>query len=307
MSTIAVADGEIAAWCRRHLGSEPAEVLFTMRHLSSVSGLALRDGRQIVLKIRPMARRLVACAAVHRHLHAAGFPCPQPLAGPEPLAGYAADAELLVPGGDLIVHSPAPARVHAGLLAQLIKLAPPAGSVGTLKPAPPWTAWDHTYPKVWPPADDRPDDLNSQPSWLDDVATEVRALLSGSTGPDVIGHGDFEAQNLRWNGDVALAVHDWDSVICAPEPVVVGLAAAVWPAGITSASATVDETAAFLDAYQTARGAAWSAGDLSTAWAAGLWVLVFNAKKASFDGYATLDRAEADERLRRALNRAARA
>src|SRR5262249_35015898 len=99
MSTISVADGEIAAWCRGHLGSESAEVLFTMGHLSSVSGLALRDGRQIVLKIRPTARRLVACAAVHRHLYRAGFPCPQPLAGPEPLAGYAADAELLVPGG----------------------------------------------------------------------------------------------------------------------------------------------------------------------------------------------------------------
>jgi Ser/Thr protein kinase RdoA (MazF antagonist) len=302
MSTISVADGQVATWCRRHLGSEPAEVLFTMKHLSSVSGLALRDGRQVVLKIRPMARRLAACAAVHRHLYDAGFPCPQPLAGPEPLAGYAADAELLVPGGDLIVDSPVPAKVHAGVLAQLIKLAPSAAGVGTLAPAPPWTAWDHAYPGTWPPADDRPDDLNSEPSWLDDVAVEVRAILSRWSGPQVIGHGDFEAQNLRWNGDLPLAVHDWDSVICAPEPVVVGLAAAVWPAGITSASATVDETAAFLDAYQVARGAAWSARDLGAVWAAGLWVLAFNAKKASFDGYATLDRADAGERLHRATS-----
>lgn len=300
MSTIAVADGEIAAWCGRHLGSEPAEVLFTMGHLSSVTGLALRDGRQIVLKIRPMAQRLIACAAVHRHLFAAGFPCPQPLAGPAPLAGYAADAELLVPGGDLIVDSPVPAKLHAELLAQLLKLAPGAGSLGTLRPAPPWTAWDHTYPGIWPPADDRTGDLNSEPSWLDDVAMEVKAILAVLSGPDVVGHGDFEAQNLRWHGDVPLAVHDWDSVICAPEPVVVGLAAAVWPAGITSASATVEETAAFLDAYQAARGGRWSAGDLAAAWAAGLWVLAFHAKKASFDGYATLDRLDAEERLHRA-------
>jgi Ser/Thr protein kinase RdoA (MazF antagonist) len=300
MSTIAVADGEIAAWCGRHLGSEPAEVLFTMGHLSSVSGLALRDGRQIVLKIRPMERRLVACAAVHRHLYDAGFPCPRPLAGPEPLGLYAADAELLVPGGDLIVDSAAPAKAHAELLAQLIKLAPSAASVGPLAPAPPWTAWNHSFPGVWPPADDRADDLNSEPSWVDAVALEVRSILGRLRAPDVIGHGDFEAQNLRWNGDIPLAVHDWDSVICAPEPVVVGLAAAVWPAGITSSSATVDETAAFLDAYQAARGAAWSAGDLAAAWAAGLWVLAFNAKKASFDGYATLERLDAEDRLHRA-------
>lgn len=300
MSRIAVTDAEIAAWCHRHLGSEPAEVLFTMGHLSSVTGLVLRDGRQVVLKIRPMAYRLTACAAVHRHLFEAGFPCPQPLAGPEPLGGYAADAELLVPGGDLIVESPTPAAVHAKLLAELIKLAPAPHRLGTLAPAPPWTAWDHAYPGVWPPADDRLDDLNSEPSWLDDVAREVRWRLSAYGGPDVIGHGDFEAQNLRWSGDVPLAVHDWDSVICAPEPVVAGFAAAVWPAGIASAAATVDETADFLDAYQAARGAAWSAGELGAAWAAGLWVLSFNAKKASFDGYATLDPADADERLHRA-------
>jgi len=300
MSTIAVADGDIAAWCRRHLGSEPAEVLFTMSHLSSVTGLVLRDGRQVVLKIRPMAPRLAACAAVHRHLFAAGFPCPQPLAGPHPLGGYAAGAELLVPGGDLIVDSPAPAQAHAEVLADLIARAPAADAIGSLAPAPPWTAWDHGYPGLWPPADDRLDDLNSEPSWLDDVAREVRWLLDGTSGPAVIGHGDFEAQNLRWSGATPLAVHDWDSVICAPEPIVVGLAAAVWPAGITSASATVDETAAFLDAYQAARGAAWSAGEVGAAWAAGLWVLAFNAKKASFDGYATLDHTEADERLHRA-------
>ena len=113
MSRIAVADAEVAAWCARHLGSEPAEVLFTMGHLSSVTGLVLRDDRQVVLKVRPMAYRLEACATVHRRLFEAGFPCPQPLAGPAPLGGYAADAELLVPGGDLIVDSPTPAAAHA--------------------------------------------------------------------------------------------------------------------------------------------------------------------------------------------------
>ena len=295
-----MADAEIAGWCGRHLGSEPSEVLFTMGHLSSVTGLVLRDGRQVVLKLRPMAYRLEACAAVHRRLFEAGCPCPQPLAGPAPLGGYAADAELLVPGGDLIVDSPTPAAAHARVLAELIKLAPRAAEIGTLAPAPPWTAWNHAYPGIWPPADDRLDDLNCEPSWLDDVARDVRARLAGVDGPDVVGHGDFEAQNLRWQGDTPLAVHDWDSVISAPEPIVVGLAAAVWPAGITAASATVDETAAFLDAYQAARGAAWSAGEVGAAWAAGLWVLAFNAKKASFDGYATLDPAEADERLHRA-------
>lgn len=300
MSRIAVADRELAAWCAEHLGSGPAEVLFTMGHLSAVTGLVLRDGRAVVVKMRPMAYRLDACAAVHRHLFDAGFPCPEPLAGPEPLGGYAASAELLVPGGDLIVESAQPAAKHAALLAELIRLAPAAGKVGDLAPAPPWTAWNHAYPGMWPPADDRLDDLNSAPSWVDGVARRIRERLSAVAGPDVIGHGDFEAQNLRWSGSEPLAVHDWDSVICAPEPIVVGLAAAVWPAGITSAAATVEQTAAFLDGYQAARGVTWPADAVGAAWAAGLWVLAFNEKKASFDGYATLDSADAEERLHRA-------
>jgi hypothetical protein len=298
MSRIAVADRELAAWCVAHLGSEPAEVLFTMGHLSAVIGLVLRDGRAVVVKMRPMAYRLDACAAVHRHLFDAGFACPEPLAGPLPLGGYAAGAELLVPGGDLIVEAPEPAAVHAALLADLVRLAPSADKVGDLAPAPPWTAWNHVYPGVWPPADDRLDDLNSVPSWVDDVAHRVRERLSSVAGPNVIGHGDFEAQNLRWNGSTPLAVHDWDSVICAPEPIIVGLAAAVWPAGITSAAATLEETAEFLDGYQAARGVSWSADEVGAAWAAGLWVLAFNDKKASFDGYSTLDPVEAHERLR---------
>jgi hypothetical protein len=63
----------------------------------------------------------------------------------------------------------------------------------------------------------------------------------------VVGHADWESQNLRWDGDRPLAVHDWDSAVAQPEAVVAGLASAVWPA-------------------------------------AGLWVRAFNAKKERLEG-----------------------
>ncbi|WP_346119091.1 hypothetical protein [Micromonospora coerulea] len=109
--------------------------------------------------------------------------------------------------------------------------------------------------------------------------------------------GDWEAQNLRWNSDEPLVVHDWDSVTAAPEAVVVGLAGSVWPSGLVPRAATVSESAAFLDAYQRAAGRAWSAGEIEASWAAGLWVYAFNAKKASLDGASWLAPDEAEQRL----------
>jgi hypothetical protein len=158
--------------------------------------------------------------------------------------------------------------------------------------------------RVWPVADDRDADLNATEHatpWLDEVGARVRRRLArfsvSATPRAVIGHGDWEAQNLRWNGQEPLIVHDWDSIIAAPEAVVVGLAASVWPCGIELRAATVSESAAFLDAYQSARGRSWTRDEIEASWSAGLWVYAFNAKKAALDGTSWLTPAEAEQRL----------
>ncbi len=295
---------DVDRWCGRHLGAPVRDVLFTTGHLAQVSGVRLRDGRRVVVKARPDSPRLAACTAVQRALWQAGFPAPEPLAGPVVDGGVAVSAETYVPGG-----SPAPASDHAGrfagLLARLVAAAPRPEAVGTLVPELPWTAWNHALPGTWPTADDRDDDLNAPrhaTPWLDETGTRVRSRLRrfGRTPAGrrtTIGHGDWEAQNLRWDGDAPLVVHDWDSVTVAPEPVLVGLAASVWPCGIVPRAATVPESAAFLEAYQRAAGRAWSADEVEASWAAGLWVYAYNAKKASLDGHQWLSPAEAEERL----------
>ncbi|WP_327000140.1 phosphotransferase [Dactylosporangium sp. NBC_01737] len=125
----------------------------------------------------------------------------------------------------------------------------------------------------------------------------ARFAATGAGRRAVVGHGDWEAQNLRWAGDEPLVVHDWDSVMAAPEAVVVGLAAAVWPCGMVPRAATVDESAGFLHAYQRAAGRTFTPAELEASWAAGLWVYAFNAKKASLDGVAWLSPDEAERRL----------
>src|SRR5580692_3405194 len=87
----------LAVWCKRWLGSPPTAELFEAGYLSTVKGLRLADGREVVVKVRPYAVRLAGCAVVHRALWAAGFPCPESLVDMQPLDGYAATAETLVP------------------------------------------------------------------------------------------------------------------------------------------------------------------------------------------------------------------
>lgn len=119
----------------------------------------------------------------------------------------------------------------------------------------------------------------------------------------MIGHGDWHPDNLRWQGSELLAVHDWDSVICQPEPAIAGFAAASF-LGIDPPArlADVEDSAVFLDAYQQARACRWTSQDHAASWAAGLWQRAFDAKARSIDGdpEQILTRHEARARLHRA-------
>ena len=188
---------------------------------------------------------------------------------------------------------PAAARAGAAgrfarLLAELVRRAPDPAALPTLRPSPAWAAWDHDRPGLWPLPDDRGGDLDDHPgpAWLDRVAAAVRARLAAlRLPPPVVGRADWESQNIRWRGGRPLAVHDWDSAVAQPEPVVAGLAAAVWPAdGTPDQAATVEQTEQFVAAYEQARGRPWTPAERQACWAAGLWVRAFNAKKQRLSG-----------------------
>jgi hypothetical protein len=278
-----------------------------------------------VFKVRPYEARQEGCAAVQRHLWRAGFPCPEPLAGPVPLDGsvlpdgtaiavqsgtaIAVNAETLIRGGAPYPPGDGPERAQAfaTLLARFIASTPAPEQVPDLTPPPAWINWDHTFPGLWPPPDDRDFDLNtlSDTAWLDHLdrlgqAAHDRLTTTRAATP-VIGHCDWESHNLDFHNGEPRAVHDWDSVVSAPETVIVGVAAAMWPAGIGCPGATLKQSHDFLDAYQQARGKSFTAEEIQETWAAGLWIRAFNAKKFSLDGFETLTPAEADERLRRAV------
>jgi hypothetical protein len=279
-------DAFLADWCDRYLGARPACVLFRSGHLSEVVAAELADGRRVVIKARPSDSRIAGCTAVQEHLARAGFPCPQPLSAPVEAGGLTVTAETLVAGGSQLPAEDG-AAPFAALLSRFIDSAPGPGDVPSLAPSSPWTGWDHPGSRLWPDRDDRGQDLNGcpGPGWVDDAARRVRERLSASAAPGRVGHGDWESQNIHWSDGQPLAVHDWDSVIAQPETAIVGLAAAVWPAaGAPGEAATVAQSADFIASYQQAAGRQWTGQEVQDAWAAGLWVRLFNAKKDAADG-----------------------
>jgi len=263
-----------------------ARVLFRAGYISQVIGAELTDGRHAVVKVRPSEPRIAGCTVVQASLAATGFPCPLPLAGPATVGRFAVTAETCLPGGDeLSPHRGA--APYAGLLARLIASAPSVAVVPSLKPSVPWAGWDHQGARVWPELDEMGRDLNRSPGpdWVDRAAARVRRRLSACCDPPRVGHGDWESQNMRWTGDRILAVHDWDSVIAQPEVAIAGLAAAVWPKGTKfPRPATVEQSADFLACYQAAAGVDWTGPQTEHAWAAGLWVRLFDAKQEAVSG-----------------------
>ena len=294
---------DVDRWTRTHLGAGIDAVRFCDGYLSTVLGVELTSGAQIVVKIRAGADRLLGCADVHRQLFEQGFPCPEPLVDVEPMVGgLVASAEATVSGGDLYPRSGRSPAPFASALAQLVCLAPRAAEIPSLDPPPPWTGPDFGAAVLWPVPDDRVVDLNivGGPEWIDEAGQAAKTRLAASGSPHVIGHGDWYTGNLRWRRDDLYAVWDWDSVIATSEPSIAGLAAAVYPANDAGTEATVEESEAFLDPYQNARGA-FSDNELAQAWAAGLWNRSFDAKKqlATEGEPKSLTEAEAIERRRR--------
>ncbi|MGA7922872.1 MAG: phosphotransferase [Thermoplasmata archaeon] len=308
MQVPVVREGDVASWCTQWLNAGTSRALFRSGHLSVVLGLALDDGREVVLKVRAPSSRINACVEVQRGLWQAGFPCPQPLAGPAPweTGGYIATAEAFVSGGVMLRSGPDSPRLFGSALERLVRSAPALSCIPSLDPPPPWFGAPQERANLWPSPPDRDYDLNegSEPDWIDDIARRVRKRLHRSLLPFVVGHGDWESQNIRWNGTQLYVVHDWDSAVAGPEAVIAGAGAAAFPAEEKPSAARLEESEVFLASYSRARGHPWSHDEGEVAWASGLWLMAYNAKIESLDGGPSpvLDRlaSEAEARLRRA-------
>ncbi|MFB9903133.1 phosphotransferase [Allokutzneria oryzae] len=292
-------------WCADQLGDAPVSVLFEARSISAVFGLRLAGGRDVVVKAREDDGRAASCVAAQARLAERGFPCARPITSAVAVGSLAVHAEECRPGGELL-RGDSPdvavryAAVFARLMAELadVTVAPPL-------PNPRWARWDHTDSGLWPRIeflDDR--DQSAVPAYVVDTAHRARKRLLAADLPCVLGHADFEAQNLRWRGGRVWAVHDWDSMGWQPEAALAGAACGAFASASPPTLAPIESSAAFLTAYQDLRGRRFTLEEQEIAWAASLWPAAHNARWETLHGDPPVScdavRAQAAERLRRA-------
>ena len=145
-----------------------------------VFGLRLADGRDVVVKARADDGRAVSCVEAQARLAERGFPCARPLTTVAGAGSLAVHAEEFRPGGE-VLHGDLPdvAVRYAEVFARLMAELASASAGGGRR----------------------------------------RSGLGTATGRacGVLGHADFEAQNIRWHGREVGAVHDWDSLAWQPE------------------------------------------------------------------------------------------
>ena len=221
------------------------------------------------------------------------------------VGSLAVHAEEFRPGGE-VLHGDSPdvarraAEVFAQLMAELagVAVAPPL-------PNPPWVRWDHADPGVWPAIDFLDSrDQSVVPAYVVETAERARERLLAAGLPCVLGHADFEAQNLRWQGRGGVG----GARLGQP-----GLAAGGGAGGSGEwvvrqrrppTLAPIESSETFLVAYQDIRGRLFSAVELEIARAASLWMAAYNAREEALHGHASVGadalRAQEAERLRRA-------
>jgi hypothetical protein len=293
----------LPAWCLDHLGAEPVGVLFQAQQVSMVFGLRLAGGRDVVVKARADEGRAVSCVAAQARLAGRGFPCARPLTPVAAAGSLAVHAEEFRPGGE-VLHGDSPdvavryAQLFAWLMAELaeVNVAPPL-------PNPPWVRWDHTDSGVWPAIgflDNR--DQSAVPAYVAATAARARRRILAAALPCVLGHADFEAQNLRWRGREVWAVHDWDSLAWQPEAALAGAASGAFASAGPPMLAPIESSEAFLRAYQDIQGRLFTAVEREVAWAASVWMAAYNAREEALHGSRSVGgdalRAQAAERLR---------
>ncbi|MBP2330519.1 hypothetical protein JOF56_010904 [Kibdelosporangium banguiense] len=295
----------LPGWCSGQLGDEPVGVLFERRSISAVFGLRLAGGRDVVVKAREDDGRAVACVAAQVQLAERGFPCARPITPVVVVGALAVHAEESLAGGEML-RGDSPdiavryAQVFARLMAELVDVtvAPPL-------PNPRWARWDHTDSGLWPKLDFLDErDQSAVPVYVIETAERARKRLLAAELPCVLGHADFEAQNLRWHNGEVWAVHDWDSLAWQPEAALAGAACGMFANSAQPTLAPIESSAAFLAAYQDLRGHRFTVQEQEVAWAASLWPAVHNSRWEALHGDRPVAcdavRAQAAERLRRA-------
>jgi len=274
-----------SSYTRERLGTAIATVRFRAGRIDAVWGVQLEDGRDVVIKCHrlPVDAGTIATARdAQRALRTAGFPCPEPLAGPDDVQGRILSVETLMGDG-----SAPDARIVAN---RRLLAAGLAWHIDVLRSSPDLVrragsgpSWCQYAAGPWPVPHDPIVDFRSTPDgygWLDAYASRGADQILRHRDSDqvVVGHADWYAGNTAVADGRLVATFDWE-LVADTEAVIAGFAAASFASSATSGGglSTPEEVVAFLQDYESARGLL-GADERRSAVAAAAWILAFNAR-----------------------------
>lgn len=286
-ATVAGVRAFFDGYLRERLGSPISAVLFRAGRIDVVWGVVLDDGREVVVKShrRPVeVAAIVAATDAQRVLGRAGFPCPRPLAGPDEVDGCVLTVEtLLGEGATPDARDPGNRRLLAEGLARHIDLLRARPDLPQRAGAGP--SWCRYRAGPWPVPHDPIVDFSATPAgygWLDTFAAAAAQQILEHRGTNpVVGHADWYGGNTAVAGGALVATFDWE-LVTDTEAVIAGFTAASFAASSTSGDglSTPEEVTAFLQDYESLRGATLTPDEQRAAAGAASWILAFNARWA---------------------------
>jgi hypothetical protein len=301
--------GMVDRFCEQHLESAATECLFYRASVGCVIGLALANGKQVVLKVyqeRWPKRFLDAVRTIQGHLARHGFPCAQPLLAATPLGGGRTNLVITetwrpVPGMAPIGGARA-RMISVEGLARQVDLCRGFGDLPGLSEHPQGEPAAELYPEPHSPLFDFAGTAEGA-EWIDAFAARGREQRATDDSGLVVAHTDWCARNVRIT-DHLEAVYDWDSLALVTESTAVAQAATTWtvtsePGG--SAFPPAAEIAAYLKQFQVATGRRWSREQWRAAGGAASYLLAYVARcehALAVTGSARPDQRGATERLR---------
>jgi hypothetical protein len=248
------------SFCLHVLGAPVRQGLFHQSSIGSVTGIALDDGRSIVVKAHQpeKSRQLLAeIVRVQSYLAENGLFATKVLAGPLPLGQGLAVVEAFSDiGVTADAHNADVRRALARALHAIVAACDPLVPSTLLGPALLASAGG----ALWPTPHSKLFDFAATSrgaEWIDNVAAIAREHMIPA-GRRVIGHGDWRQEHVRFVGNEPVVAFDWDRLCCELEPALLGTAAhgfcADWSCLDRRQAPTVEEARAFAGAYEAARG-----------------------------------------------------
>lgn len=260
-----------------HLDADVDKIFFFTASVGAVFGISRTNGSRAAIKVNKLIEDETyydQVQGVQATLADSGYPAPSPLGR----HGLVVWEQWLDDGEFRDAHDP---EVRTAMAYELSRFHTVATATGVR----PRRSFLRPAGALWPKPHNALFDIENTAAgaeWIDDIARA--ALRYPEVGDPVVGHTDWSAKHLRFDDSLSLtALYDWDSVTTDVEPALVGTAAGsftyteelaypieLWP--------TADESAAFIDDYEHARGKPFTNLERKTALGACVYLRAYAAR-----------------------------